>query len=117
MQYWPLAPGKAIWESRYYSRKPSNLREDFAAQYSLALNRDTVMEDNLCLEKQQVAMESGAKPFIQFGEQEVACRHFAAVWESIAEDGGTSVEYQQADRKSKRLNASNICAQRMPSTA
>src|SRR3546814_9837520 len=72
MQYWPLAPGKAIWESRYYSRKPSNLREDFAAQYSLALNRDTVMEDNLCLEKQQVAMESGAKPFIQFGEQEVA---------------------------------------------
>src|SRR3546814_1177785 len=86
MQYWPLAPGKAIWESRYYSRKPSNLREDFAAQYSLALNRDTVMEDNLCLEKQQVAMESGAKPFIQFGEQEVACRHFAAVWESRSEE-------------------------------
>src|SRR3546814_5095272 len=43
MQYWPLAPGKAKWERRYYSSKPSNMREDLAAQYSLALNRDTVM--------------------------------------------------------------------------
>src|SRR3546814_15001619 len=112
MQYWPLAPGKAIWESRYYSRKPSNLREDFAAQYSLALNRDTVMEDNLCLEKQQVAMESGAKPFIQFGEQEVACRHFAAVWESIAEDGGTSVEYQRSEERRVGKECVSPCSSR-----
>jgi phenylpropionate dioxygenase-like ring-hydroxylating dioxygenase large terminal subunit len=83
MSYWPIAPGKALWESKYYSRTPVSLREEFAAQYSLALNRDTVVEDNICLEKQQSAMQSGAKPYIQFGEQEIACSHFAAVWACV----------------------------------
>jgi len=95
MQYWPIAPGKAIWESRYYSRSPRNLREDFAAQYSLALNRDTVGEDNICLAQQQRAMEAGVRPFIQFGEQEIACRHFAAVWEG-AVTGNEGMDYRAA---------------------
>ena len=85
MAYWPIAPGKALWESKYYSRKPSRTREVFAAHYSLALNRDTIAEDNLCMQQQQAAMETGGKAFIQFGEQEIACSHFAAVWEAVSQ--------------------------------
>jgi phenylpropionate dioxygenase-like ring-hydroxylating dioxygenase large terminal subunit len=94
MSYWPIAPGKALWESRYYFRASKSTRDVFAAHYSLALNRDTVVEDNLCLAQQQAAMHSGAKSFIQFGEQEICCTHFAAVWEATA--GEKSVEYRQA---------------------
>jgi hypothetical protein len=50
---------------------------------SVAFNRDISSEDIASTEKQHTAMQSGAKPFIQFGIYEMICRHQAAVLESI----------------------------------
>lgn len=85
-RFWPLEPGKTYWEAVYHFEKPSSLRAIFATQYSLALNRDTLMEDNLALVQQQEVMESGAKKIVQFGDQEIACKHLAAVSEAISQD-------------------------------
>ena len=48
-------------------------------EYAAAFNRDTLMEDSNALRNQQTVLASGALPFVQFGEQEVGCRHLAAV--------------------------------------
>jgi phenylpropionate dioxygenase-like ring-hydroxylating dioxygenase large terminal subunit len=83
-RFWPLAPNKTYWEAVYHFERPTSLRNQFAIQYSLALNRDTLMEDNLALVQQQEVMESGAKKWVQFGTQEILCKHLAAVSEAIA---------------------------------
>lgn len=85
-RFWPIAADKCYWEAVYHFERPQSLRNQFAVQYSLALNRDTLMEDNLALVQQQEVMESGAKTIVQFGEQEGLCRHLAAVSEAAAND-------------------------------
>ena len=82
-RFWPLEPGKCYWEAVYHFEKPTSLRNQFAVQYSLALNRDTLMEDNLALMQQQEVMGSGAKQVVQFGDQEIVCKHQAAVSEAV----------------------------------
>jgi phenylpropionate dioxygenase-like ring-hydroxylating dioxygenase large terminal subunit len=83
-RFWPLAPGKTFWEAVYHFERPTSLRNRFAIQCSLALNRDTLMEDNLALVQQQQVMESGAKKWVQFGTPEIMCTHLAAVSEAVA---------------------------------
>ena len=85
-RFWPLEPGKCEWEAVYHFEKPHSLRTVFATQYGLALNRDTLMEDNLALVQQQSVMEGGGKKTAQFGEQEALCKHLAAVSEAVAHD-------------------------------
>lgn len=85
-RFWPVAPGKTYWEAAYHFAPPSSLRAVFATQYSLALNRDTLMEDNLALVQQQEVMESGAKKIVQFGSNELVCKHLAAVSEAVSND-------------------------------
>jgi phenylpropionate dioxygenase-like ring-hydroxylating dioxygenase large terminal subunit len=85
-RFWPIAANKCYWEAVYHFERPQSLRNQFAVQYSLALNRDTLMEDNLALVQQQMVMESGAKKIVQFGEQEGLCKHLAAVSEAAAND-------------------------------
>ena len=85
-RFWPLASGKTYWEAVYHFDRPTSLRNEFAVQYSLALNRDTLMEDNLALVQQQRVMESGAKKFVQFGQTEMSCAHLAAVSEAVTND-------------------------------
>lgn len=85
-RFWPIASDKCYWEAVYHFERPQSLRNQMAVQYSLALNRDTLMEDNLALVKQQEVMESGAKKIVQFGEQEALCKHLAAVSEAAAND-------------------------------
>lgn len=85
-RFWPLAPDKCYWEAVYHFEQPKSLRNQMAVQYSLALNRDTLMEDNLALVQQQQVMESGAKKIVQFGEQELMCTHLAAVSEAASND-------------------------------
>src|SRR3546814_2464781 len=58
-RFWPIAPNKCYWEAVYHFERPQSLRNQMAVQYSLALNRDTLMEDNLDLVQQQKVMESG----------------------------------------------------------
>lgn len=83
-RFWPVAPNKTYWEAVYHFEKPQSLRNVMAVQYSLALNRDTLMEDNLALIQQQEVMESGAKKVVQFGVQEALCKHLAAVSEAVS---------------------------------
>jgi len=85
-RFWPIAPNKCYWEAVYHFERPQGLRNQFAVQYSLALNRDTLMEDNLALVQQQQVMESRAKKIVQFGDQELLCKHLAAVSEAAAND-------------------------------
>jgi phenylpropionate dioxygenase-like ring-hydroxylating dioxygenase large terminal subunit len=90
-RFWPIAPNKCYWEAVYHFERPQSLRNQMAVQYSLALNRDTLMEDNLALVQQQQVMESGAKTMVQFGDQELMCKHLAAVSEAAANDIGPAV--------------------------
>lgn len=85
-RFWPISADKTYWEAVYHFEKPQSLRNQMAVQYSLALNRDTLMEDNLALVEQQQVMESGAKRIVQFGQQELLCMHLAAVSEAAAND-------------------------------
>lgn len=85
-RFWPIAPNKCYWEAVYHFERPQSLRNQMAVQYSLALNRDTLMEDNLALVQQQQVMESGAKTIVQFGDQELLCKHLAAVSEAATND-------------------------------
>ena len=85
-RFWPIAANKTYWEAFYHFERPQSLRNEFAVQYSLALNRDTLMEDNLALVQQQEVMESGAKTIVQFGDQELLCKHLAAVSEAVSND-------------------------------
>ena len=85
-RFWPISADKCYWEAVYHFERPQSLRNRMAVQYSLALNRDTLMEDNLALVQQQSVMKSGAKKIVQFGEQEMLCKHLAAVSEAAAND-------------------------------
>ena len=85
-RFWPVSPDKTYWEAVYHFEQPQSLRNQFSLQYSLALNRDTLMEDNLALAQQQQVMGSGAKKIVQFGEQEIICKHLAAVSQAIVDD-------------------------------
>ena len=85
-RFWPISADKCYWEAVYHFERPQSLRGRLAVQYSLALNRDTLMEDNLALVQQQSVMKSGAKKIVQFGEQEMLCKHLAAVSEAAAND-------------------------------
>ena len=85
-RFWPLAPNRCYWEAVYHFERPLKARNQFAVQYSLALNRDTLMEDNLALVQQQQVMESGARKVVQFGDQEMLCKHLAAVSEAVTKD-------------------------------
>ncbi len=86
-QYWPIEPGKYLWEARmYYRNAPRSRREEFGIHGTAAFNRDISTEDATCIESQQVAFASGAKPYIQFGESELLCRHQAALIEAYVND-------------------------------
>jgi phenylpropionate dioxygenase-like ring-hydroxylating dioxygenase large terminal subunit len=78
-RFCPVSENETDWEARYYFTPPKNLRQEFAQHYTVAFNRDTLMEDNSSCSRQQRVLKSGAIEFIQFGMQEMACRHSAAV--------------------------------------
>jgi len=81
-RFWPLAADRTYWEGVWHFERPKSLRAVFAMEYALALNRDTLMEDNLALVQQQEVLASGAKKVAQFGEEEALCKHLAAVFEA-----------------------------------
>jgi phenylpropionate dioxygenase-like ring-hydroxylating dioxygenase large terminal subunit len=84
MHYWPISVDSFRWEAHYhFAKAPKSWSERFAMEGSIALNRDISSEDTACTQKQQVAMASGARPFVQFGLYELLCRHEAAVLEAI----------------------------------
>jgi phenylpropionate dioxygenase-like ring-hydroxylating dioxygenase large terminal subunit len=83
--YWPLSLGRAFWRTVFYYKRPKSLREKFAIHYAIGLQRDIFTEDNGCFQKQYKMFQSGGKPFIQFGEGEMLCRHLVAVITGIAD--------------------------------
>lgn len=81
-RFWPIDEATTLWEVYYHFRPVRSLRESFANQFSLAFNRDTLTEDNVAIEQQQPILASGAAR-VRFGEQEILCRHFAAVNDAV----------------------------------
>ena len=81
--YWPISKGRSQWLTTFYYKRPKSLREDFSLRVVGALQRDIFAEDNSCFQKQQRALESGARKFIQLGEGEILLRHQLAVLEAI----------------------------------
>jgi phenylpropionate dioxygenase-like ring-hydroxylating dioxygenase large terminal subunit len=77
-RFWPIDERTTNWEVVYHFRPTASLRESFANQYFYSFNRDTLLEDNAAIEQQQEQLHSGFAD-IQFGTQEMTCRHFAAV--------------------------------------
>ena len=84
-RFWPLDAETMQWEIFYHFRPVKSLRESFANQFSFAFNRDTLTEDNTAIEQQQPLLGSGAAK-INFGSQEMVCRHFAAVNDAVVAD-------------------------------
>ena len=85
-RFWPVSADVTDWESHYYFTPPRDLRQDFAQHYTMAFNRDTLIEDNNACSRQQSVLKSGAVDFVQFGLQEMACRHNAAVVQAAIDD-------------------------------
>jgi phenylpropionate dioxygenase-like ring-hydroxylating dioxygenase large terminal subunit len=83
-RFWPVDEQTTNWEVVYHFRPVSSLRESFSNQYLYAFNRDTLTEDNVAIEQQQPLLRSGYAS-IQFGTQEMTCRHFAAVNTAVVE--------------------------------
>jgi phenylpropionate dioxygenase-like ring-hydroxylating dioxygenase large terminal subunit len=82
-RFWPIDEKTTIWEATYHFGKVRSLRESFGNQFTLAFNRDTLTEDNVAIEKQQVELPSGARRELMFASKaEMLCRHFAAVNDS-----------------------------------
>jgi phenylpropionate dioxygenase-like ring-hydroxylating dioxygenase large terminal subunit len=77
-RFWPVDEQTTNWEVIYHFRPVRGLRESFSNQCFYSFNRDTLAEDNVAIEKQQQQLRSGYAN-IQFGTQEMTCRHFAAV--------------------------------------
>jgi len=92
-RFWPVSVDETNWEAQYYFTPPARLREEFAQHYTMAFNRDTLVEDNNACTRQQTVMKSGAVDFIRFGMQEMACRHNAAVIQAAVSN---PQEYAQA---------------------
>ncbi|MEC9358140.1 MAG: aromatic ring-hydroxylating dioxygenase subunit alpha [Pseudomonadota bacterium] len=82
-QFWPLGPGRHLWESRYYFMPPKSLREEFGIAQAIAFTRDVLMEDFIAVERQQKSLESGALTHLRFSDQEMMPRHQAAVLAAI----------------------------------
>lgn len=85
-RFWPVSADETDWEAHYYFTPPASLRQAFAQHYTMAFNRDTLVEDNNACTRQQTVMKSGAIDVIQFGMQEMACRHNAAVVQAAVND-------------------------------
>ena len=74
-QFWPLAPGRTRWEVRLYAPIALSVRERFMQEHFTARFAEIVVEDLANTERQQAAMESGAKPFMALGDTEALIRH------------------------------------------
>ena len=85
-RFWPVSVDETDWEAVYYFTQPKRLREEFAQHYTMAFNRDTLVEDNNACTRQQSVMKSGAVDSIRFGMQEMACRHSAAVVQAAVDN-------------------------------
>jgi phenylpropionate dioxygenase-like ring-hydroxylating dioxygenase large terminal subunit len=93
MHYWPLTVDSFRWEAHYhFQNAPRTWRERFALEGSLALYRDISSEDTACTARQQDAMKSGVRSFMQFGEYEILCRHQAAVLDAIVNRSDTAAQ-------------------------
>jgi phenylpropionate dioxygenase-like ring-hydroxylating dioxygenase large terminal subunit len=91
-RFWPIDEKTTIWEATYHFGRVRSLRESFANQFTLAFNRDTLTEDNVAIEKQQVELASGARREIVFAaKSEMLCRHFAAVNDTLMGARGGAV--------------------------
>jgi phenylpropionate dioxygenase-like ring-hydroxylating dioxygenase large terminal subunit len=88
-RFLPISADRTEWEAVYYYRAAQTHSEMFAQTYALAFNRDTLIEDNAATERQQAVLRSGAMPFVQFGRQEMMCRHNAAVTHSALLDAAS----------------------------
>jgi phenylpropionate dioxygenase-like ring-hydroxylating dioxygenase large terminal subunit len=97
-RFWPLAPDRTAWEAVYYYRTPDTHKLVFGQEYSLAFNRDTLAEDNGSTALQQASLKSGAISVVQFGEQEMMCRHLEAVIEAVLQHGMRPTRSGEATR-------------------
>ncbi|MDB5686987.1 MAG: hypothetical protein JWR77_1576, partial [Rhizorhabdus sp.] len=83
-RFWPIDEKTTLWEVTYHFGKIRSLRESFANQFTLAFNRDTLMEDHNAVEQQQALLPSGVRRELVFGAKtEMLCRHFAAVNDAV----------------------------------
>src|SRR5690606_19767727 len=76
-RFWPIDVDRSYWEAVFHYQRPHSLRNRFALNYTLSMQRDTLMEDNLALVQQQQVMGSGVKEEVTFGDPEGLCAHQA----------------------------------------
>lgn len=74
-EFWPTSATTTVWESRFYNKKATTVRERLQLEHFTSHITDTMLEDFGNIQSMQTGMESGAKPFIYFNESEILCRH------------------------------------------
>ncbi len=74
-QFWPMGPGKTLWEGKYYLAEPKNNSQRWALEFAQCLQRNAWLEDTGTMEDTQIAMESGAKKFMHLQDEEILIRH------------------------------------------
>jgi len=81
--FWPLAPGRTIWEVRTYFPPVQNAAHRFSQEYSKILLREALLEDASTLEATQSMLASGAKKEFVLQDQELLVRHGHKVIEDM----------------------------------
>jgi phenylpropionate dioxygenase-like ring-hydroxylating dioxygenase large terminal subunit len=74
---WPIAVDHSIWEINGYYPPVKTAGAAFAREYSKIGLRDPMMEDCYTHEKINSVINSGAKQFIHFQDEELICRHLS----------------------------------------
>ena len=73
--FWPISCQKTRWEARTYFAPARTARQLFAQQSGVCAARDTFVEDGVNIDRSQAGLNSRAKPFIHFQDNEVFLRH------------------------------------------
>ena len=85
--FWPLAVDRFLYEVRLYNRKPEKPGEKFAHEYNRVVLRTALAEDLSTLERIQPALESGAKRYFIFQDNEIGVRHHLKVIDDAVRSG------------------------------
>jgi phenylpropionate dioxygenase-like ring-hydroxylating dioxygenase large terminal subunit len=73
-EIWPIAVDKTRYELRFFIPEPSNIREAFLQELTVARLADTVLEDIANVERTQKGVASRAKDFMILQDNEVLVR-------------------------------------------
>ena len=77
-RFWPITADTCFWQAEWGMTKPKTWRDRYAQEQVITSYRDIIGEDVPNMVYQHDMLKSGAKPYQQFGTEEMMLRRLAA---------------------------------------